>query len=526
MGKAGVGQNPSALNSLKPNAAAGVLADAGRPVVLLAGLAAITLFQFFVFPGHSWLAAQTDVPDTKLYVPMIEHLGSPGFLSRDLVATHPTVAYTVYDEATLFVRKVLRADFRRSLAIQQLAFRFAAVTGVFLLARAARLNRPLSLMTALMANFGSWVPGVGVALSDPDPAPYAFALCAVLLAAGLLATGRPLSAGLAGGIALLYDPRIAAPFWIVVILAAMIGRSSRRLMRATFPVFVVFGLLLGNLVQLQPGVTEPQMLWGRIPPAIAMIRRFRSPELWIRSWHWPAFVVYLAVAGFCAWGVLLLWRRLDEPARWIFAGLPLAGFLGLPLSFLLLDWMRSEAIPVLQPAVLLILPLAFCAIACTIAGLHSLRERRWGQVALLFAVVAILPLISPARQKARDMGNVSSWALANTWGGSMFLFPDAGRASDPAVFRAQSKRAVWVDWDTGKLANASESFADEWFRRWQDTMAGEYSTNRLTRLLSLPIDYYVLQRTHVLTGVRPVFSDSQFVVYDANDLKAAARTLH
>jgi hypothetical protein len=525
MGKAGVGQDSSALSQAKPKAAAGFSAHAGRPAMLLAGLAAITLFQFLVFPGHSWLTAQTSVPDTKLYVPMIERLGAPGLLSRDLVATHPTVAYTVYDEAALFVRKVLHVDFRRSLAIQQFAFRFAAVTGVFLLARAARLSRAFSLATALLANFGSWVPGVGVALSDPDPAPYAFALCAVILAAGLLATSRPLSAGLAGGIALLYDLRIAAPFWIVVILAAIINLPSRRLMRASLPVFVIFMLLLGNLAQLQPGVTEPQMVWGRIPAAIAMIRRFRSPELWIRSWHWPALAASLLVAGFCAGSVLRLWRRLDEPARWMFVGLPLGGFLSLPLSFLLLDWMRSEAIPLLQPAVLLLLPLAFCAIGCAIAGLHALNERRWREMALLLAVVALLPLISPARQKGRDMDSVSTWALANTWGGSMFLFPDAGRASDPAVFRAKSKRAVWVDWDTGKLANASESFADEWFRRWQDTMAGEYSTGRLARLLSLPIDYYVLQRDHVLTGVGPVFTDGQFVVYDANDLRKATVTL-
>src|SRR4051794_41063404 len=78
MGKAGVGQDSSALTSANPNAAAGFFAHVGRPAILLGGLAAITLFQFFVFPGHSWLAAQTDVPDTKVYVPMIERLGSPG----------------------------------------------------------------------------------------------------------------------------------------------------------------------------------------------------------------------------------------------------------------------------------------------------------------------------------------------------------------------------------------------------------------------------------------------------------------
>jgi hypothetical protein len=494
-------------------------------LLVLAGLAAITLFQFFVFPGHSWLSAQTSVPDTKIYVPMMERLAAPGFLSRDLVATHPAFAYTVYDEATLFVRKLVRVDFQRALEIQQIAFRFAAVAGVFLLGRAARLNRGLALAAALLANFGSWVPGAEVAVIDRDPVPYAFATGAVVLAAGLLATHRPLSAGLAGGIGLLYDIRIAAAFWVVVLIAATASRSSRRLMRATLPVLLIFVLLLANLAQLQPGVAEPQMPWAKIPAAIGMIRRFRSPELFVHLWGWPAFAVCVLVAALCGWAVLKMWRRLEEPARWMFAGLPVAGFLSVPFSLILLDWLRFEAVPLWQPAALLVIPLSFCVTACAIGCLDAMREKNWLHVASFLAVVGLLPLLTPGQPSGHVTDGLSTWALANTWGGSMFLFPDAGRSIDPAVFRAKSKRAVWVDWDTGKLANQSESFADEWYRRWQDTMEGAYSTNRLARLLSLPIDYYVVARGHALESVRPVFADSRFVVYEANDLRRAGSSL-
>jgi hypothetical protein len=491
-----------------------------RPFALLVGLAAITALQFTAFPGHTWLQA-----DTQIYTPVLEHLYAPGLLSRDLVATHPNLTYTVYDEATLLLAKILRLDLRHALEMQQLVFRFAATTGVFLLARAAGVTDALSLLVGLLANLGVFVFGPDIAVVDTDPTPCAFAMGAVLLAAGFLATLRPLSASLAGGVALLYDVRIAASFWIVVILATAFDRRSRRLMRATLPVLAVFALLLANLAQLQPGVAETQSLWTRIPPAIAAIQRFRTPEIFVGSWSTWQSGWCLLLAGCCACGTARVWPRLGAPARWLFAGLPVAGAMSVPFSLALMEGAHWYLIPQFQPAVSLLLIAAFCAIACSIAAICVFVEGRRREAAVFVLIVALLPVsrlpdIVQSRTGNRTK-NVASWALANTWGGSMFLFPDAGRARDPAVFRAESQRAVWVDWGTGKQADAFDSFADEWYRRWQDTMAGEYSEDRMRRFLSLPIDYYVLQRRHRLIKVRPVFADREFVVYDANDLRTA-----
>lgn len=482
-------------------------------------LAGITLFQFFVFPGHSWLTARSNGPDTTVYVPMIERVAAPGFLSRDLVATHPTLANTAYDEATLFVAKAGKLSFKRSLEIQQLLFRFAAVLGVFLLARAARLNRLHSLLVAAAANFGAWVAGAGVAVVDPDPAPYTFAFALVLLAAGLLSTERPLLAGLAGGISLLYDFRLAVPFWLLVIAASGTSAPWKRMMRASLPVLAVFGLLLANLAQLQPGITEPQFLWGKVPVAIAAIQQFRSPQLLVRSWGWASLGASFVVCCCCVWGTVRIRSHLTEPGRWLFAGLPLLGVLTVLLTVFFAQDVRWYAIAEIQPGILLLFPFAFCSISCAIAFFR--REMRRMEAAALLVVVTALPFTLPKQAHDRNVAALAHWALASTWGGSMFLFPDAGCAADPAVFRAESQRAVWVDWNSGKLVNTSDSFADEWYRRWQDTMSGPYSTARLAGLLSLPIDYYVLQRGHEVKGVTPVFTDSQFVVYEANSLRAA-----
>jgi hypothetical protein len=52
-------------------------------------------------------------------------------------------------------------------------------------------------------------------------------------------------------------------------------------------------------------------------------------------------------------------------------------------------------------------------------------------------------------------------------------------------------------------------------------MDGPYSPARLRAMLPLPIDYYVLRRQNKLASVKAVFANREFMVYDAEDLRAA-----
>jgi hypothetical protein len=107
----------------------------------------------------------------------------------------------------------------------------------------------------------------------------------------------------------------------------------------------------------------------------------------------------------------------------------------------------------------------------------------------------------------------------------MFLFPDAGHSLKPGIFRALSKRALYVDWKSGSQVNYFESFGDEWYSRYEHTMSGPFTARRLEKMLSLPIDYYVLKHDHKLKSIRPVFENSEFVVYDAQDLRNSSTSL-
>jgi hypothetical protein len=101
------------------------------------------------------------------------------------------------------------------------------------------------------------------------------------------------------------------------------------------------------------------------------------------------------------------------------------------------------------------------------------------------------------------------------------------------VFRANSQRAIWVDWESGRQSVYSDEFAQEWWGRWQQMMKPKFSAERLEGMLALPVDYYVLKRENALavknqdriTDIPAVFANREFVVYDANQLRNGAGTL-
>lgn len=267
--------------------------------------------------------------------------------------------------------------------------------------------------------------------------------------------------------------------------------------------------------------------------------------------------------------------------RWLFLLLPSLGIVSVPVSYGLLEGLRWSAIPQIQPARELIYTVITSSLGCGIAGLTAALDRRipeallWLTVVfavplqphmldllgiatithlaeLIFSialaatlvglvlqfggtklrpVVLVVPLLAMLAGTATrwlqhmpkvnntSIDEIAIWAQNNTWGSSMFLFPDAGRALYPGRFRAESRRALWVDWKSGSLSNYFESFADDWYERWQGTMDQPFSPAHLQSMLSLPVDYLVLKRTDRLPGVKPVFANHDFVVYDARELR-------
>lgn len=161
-----------------------------RALLLWLGIAAVTWLQFEYFPGHTYLQS-----DTQIYVPILERLDAPGYLSRDLVATRPVVTYTVYDEVTLFLREAGGLDFKTALMAQQVVCRAAFFLGVFLLVKATGLGDLASFAVAMLLSLGAILPGPKALLVEHEPVPGGLSLGLVFLSMGLLARGRPLLSG-------------------------------------------------------------------------------------------------------------------------------------------------------------------------------------------------------------------------------------------------------------------------------------------------------------------------------------------
>lgn len=549
-----------------------------RAVLLLLGIAAITWLEFDVFPGHSYLQGAT-----QIYLPVLERLDTPGFLSRDLVATHPHVSYTIYDEVTLFLREGGGLSFKPALLTQQVLCRAAAITGIFLLFLAAGLDDILALVFAAWLNLGAALHGPCVLLVEHEPTPRGFSFALVLLAMGLIAREKPLLSGLVAGLALLYDPVIAAPFWLVILLAFLFDRKLRVVLRPALTILLVFVLLLANLAQLQPGITDSQPVFARLPADLAALQKLRTDYVWVSSWAGKDLWGYLGLFVCALWAVTRIYAGLNGLLRWLLLGLSTCGVLAVTASAVSLDHFRWALVPRIEPAQVLLYTVAVASITCSIAGCRAASGRKWREAFAWFLVVAAIPVnaelfellrprnvsslfnsavwilltfvliatlryyggkrrpglmgIAPAfavillaatgtgesspRMDVTGIQKVAAWAESSTWGSSLFLFPDAGRAIYPGIFRAESRRALWVDWKSGIEVKYSEPVGMEWWHRWESAMQEPFSPKRLETLLPLPIDYYVLKSSNRLAKIQPVFATSEFVVYDARDLREA-----
>jgi hypothetical protein len=112
-----------------------------------------------------------------------------------------------------------------------------------------------------------------------------------------------------------------------------------------------------------------------------------------------------------------------------------------------------------------------------------------------------------------ELDQLSQWARVSTPKDAVFLFPDADQDLYPGVFRAKALRAVYVDWKTGGQVNFFKDLGDEWWSRWQKTMAEPFHATDLQRYRGLGVDYVVVLRKDRLTGAVPVFENAGFIVH-------------
>ncbi|SPF48794.1 conserved membrane hypothetical protein [Candidatus Sulfopaludibacter sp. SbA4] len=516
---------------------------------------ALALLTFFQFPGHTWLQQ-----DTQIYVPILEHQRDPTLLRNEILAEQPHVAYTLYDEAALFLRRASGLDFRVVLAFQQIVTRALGIWGLYMVATALGLAAGPSTLVAAICSLGAAIPGPQVLTFEYEPTPRAFAVPLLMCATGLAARKRYVPAGIAAAAAFLYHPPTALPFWAVFI-AILIVRRERR---ALVPLAAAVVLLL-IAAWTQAGSGESQTFLARLSPLQEQLQHMRTAYVWISTWPRSQILhhVILFAAALAAFTRI---RRPEGPGinvsfelRMFLLGLPLLGLAAMPASWLLLEHWHWALVPQVQPMRILLFVALWMQLLTAAAGVYAANCRRpfeavawfalayllpldplvtkplpWRPIALVLllaaataAAAARIPRFSPAVALAAffaipllggvvnyphlhtpEIAQLSQWARTSTPKDAVFLFPGAGHALDPGIFRSEALRAVYVDWKGGGQVNYLRDFAEQWWFRWQQNIAPP----DLPRYDALGIAYIVLRPPDRLP--RPAaFENAKYVAY-------------
>ena len=355
---------------------------------MAAAILALTLLSFFRYPGHTYLQQ-----DTQVYLPILERAWDHTVFTKDLVALYPHVAFTLYDEIAIGLRRLTGLEFEGVLAVQQFVFRALGLLGVFLFARAMRLSTRMALLAAAAFSLGAFVAGPSIYTVEYEPAPRAFAIPLAFLAIGLASRGWDLAAGIAGAAALLYHPVAAAPYWLVyfclTLAPAKRATMTRRIWAAAFFLCAVLALVAGS--RLQWGVEEPQSLLGRIDPGLTILQHLRAPytfvSMWAPEWIWHyAFLWSASLAAF--------WRvrsHVSQQARFFLLGLPLTGAISVPLSYLLVERWGLALGPQIQPARAVLFITAMALLGAAAAAVQAGARRRYAECLLWFLLVFAIP---------------------------------------------------------------------------------------------------------------------------------------
>ncbi|MBM3744216.1 MAG: hypothetical protein FJW34_00290 [Acidobacteria bacterium] len=358
-------------------------------LLVAAAVIALTLLGYLQFPGHTYLQS-----DTQIYVPILERLWDPGLLGRDLVAREPHVSFTVYDEVALLLRRLTGLEFHQILAFQHVVFRALGILGVFLLAGALGLSTRPALLVAAWFSLGATVAGASVLVLEYEPVPRGFAVPLLLLALGLAARGRDVSAGIAAAAAFLYHPPTVYPFWIVYFCLTLWPTKPATMKLRIEGLLPLLGgvLLLFLFSRLQTAVGQPQDFFARIDAPLERLQRLRASYCWVSEWGPSWFGHYLFLWGASLVAFWRVRRFASQDLRFFLVGLPLVGMLSMPVSYLLLEKLKWSLLPQLQPMRALLFVTVLALILAAVAAAKAAEQRRYWETLLWLALAAAIPM--------------------------------------------------------------------------------------------------------------------------------------
>lgn len=362
-------------------------------------LGLIAIVGFFVYPGHTFLES-----DSQIFMPVLLHRANPALFGQDILIKSVHTTYTIWDELALGIQRVTGLQIEPVLWCLQILLRFAGLLGVFWLLKtllrgaferqaenatsppmpAASAAHWLALAGAAIYGMGAFVVGPSLQIIEAEPIPRAFSLPLVLLGLGLIGRGRLVAACIAGACAYLLHPPTSLAFWAVYLLAALVHTEDQKRWHG-LALLPAAGVILQVFAWLEPLPVEVQEFFNRIDSSWEMLQRLRAPYVFPTGWHPSTFWVDACLVLLIALAYLRLRGSIEPRLRTFLWGLPLAGALSIPLTWLLLEKLRWSLMPQLQPMRYALYLSLFGIVLGYAAGMTAaVRQRRYAEAALWF----------------------------------------------------------------------------------------------------------------------------------------------
>lgn len=520
-----------------------------RRAAIAASLLLMSLASWNLFPGHTWLQQ-----DTQIYVPILEHLRDSKVLAKDLLVEHPHVAYTVYDELALSLRKGTGLGFEEVLGGLQILFRALGLLGVYCIATSLGLAAIPALVVTMIWSLGATIHGPAVLTVEYEAVPRGFAVPLLMLAIGLAARAHWALSGFATGLAVMIHPPTVWP-----VLAVYLWKFR---LRALAPV-ALGTLALIIAARLQPGGAESQRFLSTLSPSLEALQRLRAPYNWVDTWWLDSLPYYILLTGILWFAARRLADRVNEELRHFVVALPLLALCSVPMTFLTLNVFHWALIPQLQPMRALLFITALASVFASAAGFLLAERKRYAEAFLWFVTPWLLPVLTKPltlptapqalvclasaalcvligtatkwglvrhlclvvpvtfcywamtmtvilypRMHSSELSDLSRWAASATNRDTVFLFADNGKANRPGIFRTEALRAVYADWKGGGQVNYLPAFAAEWQSRWKSMQQPDGP-----HYAALGVDYVVMNAGHILPAAGKVYENTQYWVY-------------
>ena len=181
------------------------------------------------------------------------------------------------------------------------------------------------------------------------------------------------------------------------------------------------------------------------------------------------------------------------------AGLPLAGRLSVPASYLVLEKLKWELLPQVQPMRAALFAMAMAQFSAAAAAIVA-AQSRYVEALAWFAVGYPIAM------------HVQAGGLP-TWRQALVLWAACGadnKQRTPGIFRAEAQPALYAACKDGRQINYLSEFANQRWRRWLATAGNPHAPTNAEPYGKLGIDYLAGLPAHQITGCQPVFENASY----------------